>query len=466
MALSNKYLSDKDWLYQKYITEQLSTVEIAKEINVNPSSVLRCLRKFNIKIRSSSSAAKKRKGKRQLKAEKLNDKDWLYQKYITEQLTSYQIAKLANSNQKSVFTALKRYKIKSRNYSEAGKLREYESSFEHLNNKEWLYEYYVTKKMSLQQISEIVGCSSFNVGQYLKKYNIDLRDKIEARKLIQSISFKYNLLNDKDWLYSKYITEKSSTKKITKLAGAKTPNSARQALIRNNIDVRNISQGLTCNREEDGFILNISVIEGSLLGDAYLRVYNKESDISNPFFCKKNIGKDHIQYVYDQIFNKDIVKIKKETYCKPNDKRFKKDVYTSFSIRSLSHKELKPLHRKWYPEWNNYKKVIPEDVDISPVSLLNWFMDDGTSYQRRKNSKTKQIAITLCTDCFTKNNQQMIVDKINKEYGKICKVFLCNHKYKGEYCQCYRIRIYQSKTSLFYDIIGPCPVPSMEYKWK
>lgn len=458
MVKLNKYLNDKEWIYKRYIIDQKSTVEIAKEINVNPSSISRSLKRFNIKIRSLSSAAKKRKGKRKFKAEKLNNKEWLYQRYVVEKLTSYQIADIAKTNQRSVFAALKRHKIKSRDYSEASKLREYKSSFEHLNDKEWLYEHYIIKKLSSQQIGDIIGCSSFNVRQYLKKYNIDLRDKIEARKLIEPVSFKYDMLNNKEWLCQKYVTEKLSTIDITKLAGAKVANSARQSLIRYGIDVRNISDGLTCNREEDGFILNIPVIEGSLLGDAYLSIYNKESDISNPCFCKKNIGKDHIQYIYNHIFNKRVVKIKKETYHKFNDKRFKKDIYTSYFIRSLSHRELKSLYERWYPKWNNYKKVIPEDVDISPVSLLNWFMDDGNSYQRRKNSKVKQIVITLCSECFTKKNQQMIVDKINKEYKLNFKVVSYNSRW--------RIRLPQSQASLFYDIIGPCPVPSMEYKWK
>ena len=48
MALPNKYLNNKDWLFQKYITDHLSTIDISKEIGVNPSSVLRCLRKFDI----------------------------------------------------------------------------------------------------------------------------------------------------------------------------------------------------------------------------------------------------------------------------------------------------------------------------------------------------------------------------------------------------------------------------------
>ena len=76
MAFQNEYLNDKEWLFQAYAIDQKSTVEIAKEIDAKPSNVLSWLKKYKIKIRSSSSAAKKRKGKRKFKAEKLNDKKW------------------------------------------------------------------------------------------------------------------------------------------------------------------------------------------------------------------------------------------------------------------------------------------------------------------------------------------------------------------------------------------------------
>jgi len=464
MALLNEYLNDKEWLYQEYITKQQSTVKIAKKINISPGNVLRYLRKYDIEVRSSSLAAKKRK--RRSKYKELNDKEWLFQKYITEKLTTYQLAFLVGSNQSDICKALKKHNIFTRSVSEAAKNREYKSKYKELNNKEWLYQKYITEKKSSTQIAKMLGCDSNNVVRYLRKHYIKIRDNKEARNNVIPISFKYDLLNDKEWLYRQYVEEKHSTEQICRLAGAKTANSARQSLIRNDINVRNISEGLTCNREEDGFILNIPVIEGSLLGDGFLSIYNKKSSISNPCFCKKNIHRDHIEYVYKQIFNKNIVKIKKEIYSKKNDKRFKRDIYQSYFIRSLSHKKLKPLYEKWYPKWNNYKKVIPEDIDISPTSLLNWFMDDGTSYQRRKNSKIKQILIILCSECFTKNNQQMIVDKINKEYGDISRVVAYNYKYKDKYCKNHRIRIRQSQTSVFYDIIGSCPVPSMEYKWK
>ena len=47
MVSKNKYLNDKEWLYQEYIKNKKSTVEIAKEINSHPSSVLKWLKKYD-----------------------------------------------------------------------------------------------------------------------------------------------------------------------------------------------------------------------------------------------------------------------------------------------------------------------------------------------------------------------------------------------------------------------------------
>ena len=203
---------------------------------------------------------------------------------------------------------------------------------------------------------------------------------------------KYPLLNDKKWLYEKYIREGFGTIKICKLSGAKTPNSVRQALIKYNIPVRTIGDGLRINRKDDGLIINKEVIDGCLLGDGFLCKWNKNSDVSFPYFAKRNKYYDHIKYVSNL--------------------------------------------------------------------LLHWFLDDGNSYQARKNSRTKQIIITLCSECFSKNNQEMIMDKVNNKFNLSMRLNKANSGVG------YRIVVPQSKASLFYDIIGPCPVPSMEYKWK
>ena len=106
-------------------------------------------------------------------------------------------------------------------------------------------------------------------------------------------SHRYKLLNDVQWLHDRYVVEGLSTKKIAKLVGAKTPNSVRQALQRASIEIRSVSDGLTINREDDGFVLRKDVIEGGLLGDAGLRIWNKHSDASYPSYTRKNKYKDH-----------------------------------------------------------------------------------------------------------------------------------------------------------------------------
>lgn len=45
---------NKDWLYQKYIVEKLSSIEISKIINVHKVTILNWLRNHNIPIRSNS----------------------------------------------------------------------------------------------------------------------------------------------------------------------------------------------------------------------------------------------------------------------------------------------------------------------------------------------------------------------------------------------------------------------------
>ena len=121
------------------------------------------------------------------------------------------------------------------------------------------------------------------------------------------------MLNDKDWLRGKYEKEGLSTNAIAELVGVKTPNSVRQALLRHGIKVRSVSDGLTYGREDDGFIINKSVLTGCLLGDAYLSVYNKRSDCSYPCFRKKNKHQDHVEFVAELMFvDKSKAKIKQE----------------------------------------------------------------------------------------------------------------------------------------------------------
>jgi len=265
----------------------------------------------------------------------------------------------------------------------------------------------------------------------------------------------YKKLNNREWLYQKYVVEKLSTIAITKLAGAKTPNSARQALIKQGISLRNISDGLTCKRQDDHFKLNIDVINGCLLGDGFLRKWNPKSDQSYPFFSKRNIHKDHIDYVAKILFGKNF------------ENRTKKsreiDVYGNpldiFCLRSYSYKELLTIYQKWYPEANDYKKIIPYDLEVTGKVLLHWFLDDGNSYVR-KGRPTKQVCIVFCSESFTREDQELVSEKIWQKFGIKSSVR------KTQWGTGWRTFIHQKYAGLFYEVIGHPPVASLAYKWK
>jgi len=381
---------------------------------------------------------------------KLNDREWLYNKYIIDKLSTYQIGDMLNTSNVTIGSALKRHSIPVRNGIK----------YPILYNKKWLHQKYIKETLSIGKIAKLIGTHKNNIKDKLIKYDIKVRKPNErVGNAHKRKSYIHPHLNDRDWLHYKYIVQGLSIKNIKELVNAKESNSVRQSLIRHNIPVRNISDGLTYRRNDDYFIFDEEVINGCLLGDASLGIHNKKSDISVPYFHKKNIHWEHIVFVASKLFSQNVgSRIK---FCINLNKKLKSGKHPqSYYLRSLSHKELVPLYKKWYPKWNNYVKVVPEDLNITPTVLLHWFMDDGNAYQRRVHSKTKQIHITLCTECFTETDHEFLRDIINNNFNLHAKIRKY-HQGTG-----FRLHINQKYVPSFYEIIGKSPVKSMEYKWK
>jgi DNA-binding CsgD family transcriptional regulator len=454
MAIANVVLVDKEWVKSKYVDEQLSTLEIAKLAGARASTVSRALERFGIPKRSRSLANKLRK--RKFKSVYLNDTKWLEQKYIAEQLNSYQIAELAGTNQRSVLFALQKAGIKTRTVSESKKLQHelcpVESRFSLLNDKSWLEQRYVVEHKSSEQIAKEIGCNGGNVIAWLKRYGIKRRDNVEASKYVEHFS-SYEELNNRNWLEKKYVDEKLGTKKIAKLIGVKTPNSVRQFLMKFDIPVRNISDGLTCNREDDGWYMDQPVFDGSMLGDASMKSYNRRSDESYPYFFKTNKFQDHIEFVAKKLFPITFLKRVSPKLHKGNGKEC---IY--YFVSSNAHDFLLPIYRKWYPPENNYKKLVPQDIVITAETLLHWFLDDGYSYLRKR--PTKQVIIGLCTESFSKEDNMMLIEKIKQSLGLVFSI----RKTKGG--TGWRLILPQLQANTFFEIIGPPPVASLAYKWK
>lgn len=76
--------------------------------------------------------------------------------------------------------------------------------------------------------------------------------------------------------------------------------------------------------------------------------------------------------------------------------------------KSIMYHDLLFENNRWYV---NGKKIVPSDVLITPISCYWWFIGDG--YIIEKN-------VYLCTDCFTNEEVDFLVSKLN-DLEFVCK---------------------------------------------
>lgn len=88
---------------------------------------------------------------------------------IAKGLSDPQIGKKYNVSATAIFNWRNKLNLKRRRWK--------------LRNKEWLYDQYINKKLSSENIASLIGCTGTAVQQYLNKYNIPIRDAYERQKL-------------------------------------------------------------------------------------------------------------------------------------------------------------------------------------------------------------------------------------------------------------------------------------------
>ena len=110
--LRNKAMyKDKEFLIQKYIIESLSCKNIGEICNVSNATIYLWLKKHNIKTRIRNECAEKNKS--------LITKELLLELYVTQNLTSIMIAKTLNRSKPLILAYMKKYNIPRRTMSVA-----------------------------------------------------------------------------------------------------------------------------------------------------------------------------------------------------------------------------------------------------------------------------------------------------------------------------------------------------------
>ena len=116
IRIIEKY-QDKEWLEKQYIKKKLSTNQMGKLCKVNGVTIGRQLKKYNIPIRSNS---ERHLGQIAWNMVWNNiGKKWLYNKYIEEKLSMQKIAKLCGVTFPTIYRCLKRFNIPVRSNSKS-----------------------------------------------------------------------------------------------------------------------------------------------------------------------------------------------------------------------------------------------------------------------------------------------------------------------------------------------------------
>jgi hypothetical protein len=189
MNKPNEKLLDKEWLKNQYEIQQKSMRTIAVELSVTTVIVSKYIKRYGFITRSagtSKSQTSKNKGPVSHKKDvniNLQNKDWLYQKYIIEGLSTRDIVKLVGLvNRRVVKRALIHHGIPLRDLKEARKNRTKQGKEDRAPNKftigkeDYIIDQYLNNNKSVNFLVKGLGATQLSIQKILREANIPLRD--------------------------------------------------------------------------------------------------------------------------------------------------------------------------------------------------------------------------------------------------------------------------------------------------
>ena len=189
------------------------------------------------------------------------------------------------------------------------------------------------------------------------------------------------------------------------------------------------------------------VLNGALLGDGALIVHKRGS---RPYFQYASKSLEHVNFIFNylkNLCNYDTIKLATHFDTRTNKE------YSHYYFRTKCLPELIPLHQQWYQS-STKKHRVPPDLRLSPMTLLVWYIGDGSN-----NITSRSQTLKLSTDSFDLNDIDLILLPLLKEFGAI--------RYKSDtHKEQYHIRIPHKLVDRFLSYIGPCPVDDYKYKWE
>lgn len=160
------------WLHYQYHVRKKSINEVADTAGVEPGTILRWMDRHEMPRRSTSEAVKLAKTG---SVRPWEDEEWLREQYLDEERSILEIAQAQDVSKNTIWVALKQAGIARRENKQR--------SEPELEDEDWLFEQYVTNQRSASDIADELGVSNPTVYDALDDAGIERRCSSEGALL-------------------------------------------------------------------------------------------------------------------------------------------------------------------------------------------------------------------------------------------------------------------------------------------
>lgn len=189
---------------------------------------------------------------------------------------------------------------------------------------------------------------------------------------------------------------------------------------------------------------------GFMLGDGYISNRNKSKHSAQ--FCMRNKYSTYVYEISRLLAEEGVDHIVKVNDVKGN---FKGSGYSS-TLYTKFYKTFTDLEGKWYETRSDgtHFKIVPDDLKLTPISLLQWYIGDGYLV----NLYGKPQRVQFCTDRYTDEEIYFLRDCFERDLGISAQIDW-NRR---------RLRIPRRFLADFFEILPECPSAfkdDLGYKW-
>ncbi len=311
--------------------------------------------------------------------------------------------------------------------------------------KNYLIKEYIQNKKSISQIKNQLNLDPSTIKYYLLFHNIKLRShKEQAAISSKGSNLKYPKKITKQYLINEYVKNNKSIKDIA-LELSVDRGTIKRYLKTYSINIRSTKQQIELNNPPKEFTLDSNIkdlIDGLIFGDASIPLRRNGTSPRNlTQGCKHE---EYLSFIKTKFLEKGITSSPVRIRW-VHDRRCKNKGYYEAFFQSHRYKTFESFRFRWY---KNRKKIIPKDINLSPILLLHLYLCDGNFYRE----------IRLCLNGFLKDDVLFFRQILNEKLKINCRLVNSTSGYE--------LAIKKSETNIFLSYIGKCPTNCYKYKWK